>query len=69
MRQLFLAINTLLVLAVCGFETVKLTVTLVSAAEVAEQLNRGLAPLIMDARTPDEFVQGHIPDDINLPPR
>jgi len=41
--------------------------TPISAAELAQQLRSGTAPLILDVRTPAEYAAGHIPGAINIP--
>lgn len=38
-----------------------------SAAELAERMREGTAPLVLDVRTREEFAAGHIPGAINIP--
>lgn len=38
----------------------------VSAAELAERIRGGTAPVILDVRTPAEYAAGHIPGAINI---
>lgn len=38
-----------------------------SAAELAERIRAGTAPLVLDVRTPEEFSAGHIPGAVNIP--
>jgi len=44
-------------------------VPLISAAELADRIEAGSPPFILDVRNPDEFAQGHIPGAINIPYR
>lgn len=39
----------------------------IQPAELAERINAGSAPLILDVRTPQEYAAGHIPGAINIP--
>jgi rhodanese-related sulfurtransferase len=38
-----------------------------SAAELAERVRTGTAPLVLDVRTRDEYARGHIPGALNIP--
>jgi rhodanese-related sulfurtransferase len=39
----------------------------ISAAGLAERIEAGTAPLILDVRTPEEYSAGHIPGSLNIP--
>jgi len=39
----------------------------IAAAELAERLEAGDAPVILDVRTPGEYRDGHIPGAVNIP--
>ena len=39
----------------------------ISQRDLVEQLDRGAAPVLVDVRTPDEYVSGHIPGAVNVP--
>ena len=39
----------------------------ISSAELAQQIQNGTAPLILDVRTADEYRAGHIPGAVNIP--
>ena len=41
--------------------------TPISAAQLAERIEAGTAPLILDVRNPDEYAEAHIPGAINIP--
>jgi len=38
-----------------------------SAAELAERIRAGTAPLVLDVRTREEYAAGHIPGALNIP--
>lgn len=38
-----------------------------SPADLHALIQSGSAPVVLDVRTPEEFVQGHIPGAINIP--
>lgn len=42
-------------------------VSQVSSHEVAERLEKGEAPVIVDVREPDEYAEGHIPGSRLIP--
>jgi len=42
-------------------------VTEVSQSELSAALANGSAPLVLDARTPEEFAAGHVPGAVNIP--
>lgn len=42
-------------------------VAVMTARELAERINRGQAPLVIDVRTPGEYARGHIPHAVNMP--
>jgi len=39
----------------------------IQPAELAERIDSGTAPLILDVRTPEEYAEEHIPGAINIP--
>lgn len=39
----------------------------ITVAALAEQIEQGNAPLILDVRSPEEYAEGHIPGAINIP--
>ena len=39
----------------------------ISAAQLMDRIQAGVAPFILDVRTQDEYAQGHIPGTINIP--
>ena len=39
----------------------------ISNAELAAELKKGAAPVILDVRTPEEYRAGHIPGSLNVP--
>ena len=39
----------------------------ISAAALAQQIEAGTAPLVLDVRTPAEFDAGHVPGAVNVP--
>ena len=39
----------------------------IGAAELAERIRAGSAPLILDVRTREEYAAGHIPGAVNIP--
>lgn len=41
--------------------------TPISAAELADRIEAGSAPLILDVRSRKEYAEGHIPGAINIP--
>lgn len=43
------------------------SVAAIGAAELAERIQSGSAPLILDVRSEDEYASGHIPGAINIP--
>ncbi|MFQ5745067.1 MAG: rhodanese-like domain-containing protein [Acidobacteriota bacterium] len=47
-------------------ETPEGTVSLVSRADLLEQISADTAPMILDVRTPEEFDEGHVPGAINI---
>ncbi|HXV36435.1 MAG TPA: rhodanese-like domain-containing protein [Myxococcota bacterium] len=42
-------------------------VTTMTASELAEQISRGDAPLILDVRSDEEYDAGHIPGALHIP--
>ncbi|MEO0539470.1 MAG: rhodanese-like domain-containing protein [Cyanobacteria bacterium P01_A01_bin.105] len=40
---------------------------LISAVELAEQIELGTAPLVVDVRSVEEYATGHVPGAINIP--
>jgi rhodanese-related sulfurtransferase len=41
--------------------------TPIAAADLAQRIRNGAAPVILDVRTPAEYSAGHIPGAINIP--
>ena len=41
--------------------------TSISNSELAAELKKGAAPVILDVRTPEEYRAGHIPGSLNVP--
>jgi rhodanese-related sulfurtransferase len=39
----------------------------ISPAELHAQRESGVAPVVIDVRTPEEYATGHIPDAVNIP--
>jgi len=39
----------------------------ISAAALAQRIEAGTAPLILDVRSPEEYSAGHIPGSVNVP--
>jgi rhodanese-related sulfurtransferase len=39
----------------------------IGAADLAERIHAGSAPLILDVRTREEYAAGHIPSAVNIP--
>jgi rhodanese-related sulfurtransferase len=39
----------------------------VKALDLAQAIERGCAPMIVDVRSPAEFAEGHVPGAINVP--
>jgi phage shock protein E len=39
----------------------------IAPAELAERIEAGDAPLVLDVRTPEEFAGGHVPGAVNIP--
>lgn len=39
----------------------------IAAAELAERIRAGTAPVILDVRSPAEFAAGHLPGAVNVP--
>jgi phage shock protein E len=39
----------------------------ISNAELAAELRKGAAPVILDVRSPEEYRAGHIPGSLNVP--
>jgi rhodanese-related sulfurtransferase len=39
----------------------------ISPAELHAQREAGVAPVVIDVRTPEEYAAGHIPDAVNIP--
>ena len=65
-----LALVTLLgvlALAACGGAQASSSPVKVEAATLAQDIETGTAPLIVDVRTADEFAAGHVPGAINIP--
>jgi rhodanese-related sulfurtransferase len=56
-----------LLLGACGSDVDHAPGTPIAAADLAERIQAGSAPLILDVRTRDEFAQGHVPGAINIP--
>ena len=39
----------------------------ISASELHAQRESGVAPVVIDVRTPDEYASGHVPGAVNIP--
>lgn len=39
----------------------------IAPAELAERIEKGTSPIILDVRTRDEYAAGHIPGAVNIP--
>lgn len=39
----------------------------ISGQELAQRIEAGDAPLVLDVRTPEEYASGHIPGAVNIP--
>ncbi len=63
---LFAAAASLL-LGACGSNVEESAGTPISAAQLADRIQEGSPPLVLDVRTREEFAQGHIPGAINIP--
>src|SRR5262245_4545473 len=66
MRVFGIAAAAALALAACqrAPEPTRPTIT---GAELADDIRKGNAPVILDVRTPEEFGAGHIPGALNVP--
>ena len=54
-------------LLVAGTGVAEELVPTLSATDLYEQRKSGVAPLVLDVRTPEEFRSGHIPGALNIP--
>lgn len=64
MRRLFLGFAfALLVAPAAGEQTLAPSI---SAIELSARREVGTAPIVIDVRTPEEFVRGHIPGAVNI---
>ncbi|RMF97915.1 MAG: rhodanese-like domain-containing protein [Gammaproteobacteria bacterium] len=54
-------------LAACGQPGADAGQAPITVQALAERLDRGDAPLILDVRTPEEYAAGHIPGAVNIP--
>jgi rhodanese-related sulfurtransferase len=65
LSKVLVAAAVLFALGSCG--PAPETGTAISAAELADRIEAGTAPLILDVRTPAEFEAGRIPGAVNIP--
>jgi rhodanese-related sulfurtransferase len=64
---LLMAMTAGLLLVACGSESNGLTGPAISPAELADRIDAGSPPFILDVRTPEEYASGHLPGATNIP--
>jgi rhodanese-related sulfurtransferase len=69
MTRLCIAIVFVVLLATTAFaeESKTTEAPSISPAELHAQRESGVAPVVIDVRTPEEYASGHIPDAVNIP--
>ena len=64
---ILVAIVASFLLGACGSNVEELAGTPISADELADRIQAGSPPLVLDVRTREEYARGHIPRAINIP--
>lgn len=68
MRQLLAVLAIVsLVLGACGPGTGGESTAVITATELAQRIEAGSSPFVLDVRSPQEYAQGHIPGAVNIP--
>ncbi len=69
MSRLGIAIVVAVFLATTAFaeESESTQAPSISPTELNAQRESGVAPVVIDVRTPEEYATGHIPDAVNIP--
>jgi len=65
--SLLIALAMLLLLGACGPDLDESAGNPIAAVELADRMQAGSPPLVLDVRTPDEYASGHIPGAANIP--
>lgn len=66
-HPILFAIAAALLLNACGGTTESPTGTSITAADLADRIQAGASPLVLDVRTSEEYGSGHIPGAVNIP--
>lgn len=64
---IFFAAAASVLLGACAPQVDESTRSPISAAQLADRIEAGSPPLVLDVRTREEFAQGHIPGAVNIP--
>ena len=57
----------LLSLSLLGFSLPLYAVGVITSQQLADRIQAGSAPFILDVRTAEEFAEGHVPGAVNIP--